>query len=134
MMMNDKKLIIAVDFDGTVLTHAYPSMGKDIGAIPVLKELVRQGHRLILYSMRSGITLNDAIMWFHKNDIPLFGVNYNPEQLAWTSSTKVYANIYIDDAALGCPLIRPSDGSRSYVDWTAVAIEFDIVINTPNEE
>lgn len=50
--------------------------------------------------------LQDAIDWFKKYDIPLFGVNEkkNPTQKDWTSSPKPYAHIYIDDAALGVPL------------------------------
>ena len=46
--------IIAVDFDGTVVTHAYPHIGNDIGAVPVLRELIGNGCRMILYTMRSG--------------------------------------------------------------------------------
>jgi hydroxymethylpyrimidine pyrophosphatase-like HAD family hydrolase len=45
--------IIAIDFDGTCVSHEYPLVGKDIGAIPVLKELMSNGHRLILFTMRS---------------------------------------------------------------------------------
>ena len=46
-------MYIAIDFDGTCVTHEYPNIGKDIGAIPVLKQLVKDGHKLILYTMRS---------------------------------------------------------------------------------
>ena len=49
-----KGAIIAIDFDGTVVTHAYPHMGMDAGAVPVLKELVANDCKLILYTMRSG--------------------------------------------------------------------------------
>lgn len=122
-------MIIAVDFDGTCVTHEFPSIGKDIGAVPVLKELVNNGHKLILLTMRSHKivkensvpidTLQDAIDWFKRNKIPLYGINENPNQERWTSSPKVYANIYIDDAALGTPLKYSKDGalSRPYVDW-----------------
>jgi hypothetical protein len=58
-------MIIAIDFDGTCVTHEYPYIGKDIGAVPVLKELVSSGHQLILFTMRSGKELNDAI-WYSK--------------------------------------------------------------------
>lgn len=44
--------LIAVDFDGTVVTHAYPEIGDDAGAVAVLKELTDNGCRLILYTMR----------------------------------------------------------------------------------
>ena len=46
-------MIIAVDFDGTCVTHEFPEVGRDIGAVPVLKELVEKGHKIILYTMRS---------------------------------------------------------------------------------
>ncbi len=113
-------MIIAVDFDGTVVSHEYPHIGEDIGAVPVLKELVAAGHKLILYTMRSGRLLDEARMWFERNGIELYAVNENPEQAGWTSSVKVYANLYIDDCALGCP-IRFADGiRRPFVDWPKV--------------
>ena len=114
-------LYIAVDFDGTCVTHDYPRVGKDIGAVPVLKKLTDSGHQLILNTMRSGDELADAVQWFIDNDIPLYGVNENPSQKSWTLSPKVYAHLYIDDAALGCPLKMDNAVSdRPFVDWDAV--------------
>ena len=113
-------MIIALDFDGTVVTHEYPYIGEDIGAVPVLKELVAAGHKLILFTMRSGKLLDDALAWFAQNGIELYAVNETPEQTSWTSSVKVHANMYIDDCALGCP-IRFEDGiRRPFVDWQKV--------------
>ena len=114
---------IAVDFDGTCVTHEYPKVGKDIGAVPVLKRLVKEGHQLILYTMRSRInsSLDDALQWFEKNEIKLYGIQTNPTQSEWTNSPKCYAQLYIDDAALGCPLRgRMVVGNRPYVDWNVV--------------
>ena len=115
-------MIIAVDFDGTVVSHEYPDVGKDIGAVPVLKKLVEHGHKLILLTMRSGPfgtserdTLGEAVDWFKKNGIELYGVNENPTQCLWTLSPKPFAHIYIDDSGLGCPLTK-----GGYVDWDAV--------------
>lgn len=113
-------MIIAVDFDGTCVTHDFPDVGGDIGAVPVLRKLIDQGHQLILYTMRSGSSLTDAVKWFLVNDIPLYGIQYNPEQAKWTSSNKCYAQLYIDDAALGCPLIEHGDDDRPFVDWVEV--------------
>ena len=105
-----------IDFDGTCIKHAFPKIGEDIGAVPVLKKLVAAGHKLILFTMRSndiietedGIKTNtylsDAIDWFKQNDIELYGVQKNPTQHMWTSSPKSHAEIMIDDSALGCPL------------------------------
>jgi hypothetical protein len=123
-------MIIAVDFDGTCVTHEFPKIGKEIGATEVLKELTGQGHKLILNTMRSddqkiGNLLTDAVNWFIERDIPLFGINKNPEQDSWTSSPKPYAHLYIDDAALGCPLIYSKDEwtfptPRPYADWEKI--------------
>lgn len=113
-------MIIAIDFDGTCVTHEYPKIGKDIGAVPILKKLVEKGHKLILFTMRSGKLLDEAVKWFEENDIELYGVNENPTQKEWTNSPKAYAQLYIDDAALGCPIKRDKNGSRAYVDWEII--------------
>lgn len=110
---------ICIDFDGTCVKHEFPEIGEDIGAVPVLKELTDKGHRLILFTMRSGEYLEAAVDWFKQNKIPLFGINKNPEQESWTQSPKAYGQIYIDDAALGCPLIY--EGGRPYVNWEVVS-------------
>jgi len=116
-------MYIAVDFDGTCVTHDYPEVGKDIGAAPVLRKLVDTGHKIILNTMRSGKELLDAEHWFKLNNISLFGSNINPTQKRWTDSPKVYANLYIDDAALGCPLKMDRNFSnRPYVDWEAIEV------------
>ena len=112
---------ICIDFDGTCVTHEYPNIGKDIGAIPILKKLVEKGHRLILFTMRSGKELREAVDWFEGNGIEWYGVNTNPTQSSWTNSPKAYGQLYIDDASLGCPLIYPPN-ERPYVDWEAVEI------------
>jgi hypothetical protein len=121
-------MIIAVDFDGTCVTHDFPEMGTDIGAAPVLRRLVESGHKLILNTMRSGEYLIEAESWFRRNNIPLWAVGKNPEQSRWTTSNKTYAHVYIDDAALGVPLIlAEGDGialPRAYVDWKAVEDAF----------
>ena len=113
-------MIIAIDFDGTCVTHEYPKVGRYIGAEPVLRDLVSCGHKLILWTMRSGEFLDDAVNWFRERDIPLFGVNSNPEQASWTKSPKAYAQLYIDDASLGTPMCEGLNGERPFVDWDAV--------------
>lgn len=114
-------MIIAIDFDGTCVKHEYPDVGDDVGAAPVIRKFVERGDKIILFTMRSGKELQDAVEWFSANLIPLFGVNGNPEQHTWTSSPKPYAHVYIDDAALGVPLIRPLGNGRTYVNWLRVA-------------
>lgn len=119
-----KKYTIAIDFDGTCVTHEFPEIGKDIGAVPILKALTEKGHKLILYTMRGKKgrdTMAEALAWFAERGIPLAGANINKSQFFWTDSQKVYANLYIDDAALGCPLKYDETLSdRPFVDWEVV--------------
>lgn len=116
---------INLDFDGTVVTHEFPLIGKDVGAVPVLRELVAAGWGLILFTMRSdtdkhGPVLTQAVEWFERHGIPLYGIQRNPTQDEWTSSPKSYAPLMIDDSALGCPLTMSEKSRRPYVDWPAV--------------
>ncbi len=112
--------IIAVDFDGTCVKNRYPYVGEDIGAAPILKKLVNSGHKLILLTMRDcGTVLRDALAWFKKNDIPLYGINLNPSQ-NWSDSRKVFAHYYIDDQNIGCPTKIEEKSELPYVDWEKV--------------
>lgn len=125
-----KKLTILVDFDGTVTTHEFPAIGKDIGAAPVLRELVAAGHQLILWTMRSNKYvgdsdgdlrtaepyLEDAIQWFKDRNIPLYGINTNPTQHTWSSSPKAYGTLCIDDINLGARLIKIAH-LKPFIDW-----------------
>jgi hypothetical protein len=114
-------MTINIDADGTCFTHEYPRIGQDIGAQKVLKKLTDNGHELILFTMRSGKELTDVINWFKQNNIPLYGIQTNPTQAAWTSSPKSLADLMIDDSALGCPLkYDPTISSRLFVDWNIV--------------
>jgi len=123
---------ILVDFDGTCTTHDFPNVGRDIGSVPVLKRLVEKGHKLILFTMRSHRpfinfngstrdTLDEAVQWFAENEIPLYGINVNPDQKNWTDSPKAFGQLLIDDIALGCPLIHNRKiHQRPFVDWGKV--------------
>ena len=130
-------MYICIDFDGTCVSHEFPNIGKDIGAIPVLKRLVENKHKLILFTMRSnmkdvksgdynihsqsGDYLDDAVEWFKSNNIPLYGINVNPSQTTWTKSPKAYGQLYIDDAALGAPLkFDINISERPFIDWEKV--------------
>lgn len=118
-------MIIGVDFDGTVVEHDYPRVGRDVpGAVEVLRELVAAGHHLILNTMRGrkgdyGDTLKHAEDWFAARGIPLFGVNVHPTQHMWTDSRKVHATRYVDDLAFGCPIMAESPRR---VDWAALRV------------
>lgn len=118
----EKSIIFAVDFDGTCVDHQYPNVGEDVpNAVTVLLGLVLGGHKIILYTMRSGPYLEEAVKWFDSHGIPLWGVNNNPEQHKWSASPKVFAHRYIDDAALGCPIVFQEKG-RPYVDWSRIGV------------
>lgn len=111
-------MTIAIDFDGTCVTDAYPNVGEDIGAAPVLLSLAARGHRLLLLTMRTGQLLRDAENWFRAYGISLYGVNRNPAQWHFSQSRKVYADLYIDDHALGAPLKSdPALSSKPFLDW-----------------
>jgi hypothetical protein len=114
--------IIAVDFDGTCVTHEYPEVGMDVPhAVEVLKRLNEADVKIIVWTMRCGDYLDkDAADWFAKRGIKVWSYNSNPAQKSWTESPKCYAQAYIDDAAVGCPLIYPADGGRPYVNWKKV--------------
>lgn len=118
-----KKLTIGVDFDGTIVTHLYPEIGRDIGAIPVLKKLVKAGHKLILITMRHGEELQQAVNYLEERGVALWAVNKNPTQHHWTQSPKIYAQVYIDDAALGAP-VRFDQGSKRFcIDWERAELQ-----------
>jgi hypothetical protein len=67
-----------------------------------------------------GNYLRDAVRYLEENGIQLYGVNMNPDQLEWTTSPKVYAHVYIDDSAFGCPLVQPRGFAGPCVDWKIV--------------
>ncbi len=124
-------MIIAFDFDGTVVDHRFPEIGPAVpGAMECLRALMEEDHKLILYTMRSDdptrdknkTTLTEAVAWLKQQRIRMWGVNVNPGQKHWSNSPKVYAELYIDDAALGIPKWRPAGFEMDCVDWDKVRI------------
>jgi hypothetical protein len=127
--------VICIGFDGCCVKDAYPRIGDEIGAVPVLRKLTETGHRLILSTVRCGIrrvnpkakhdkqhnrtVLKEALLWFDANNIPLWAVNTNPEQRGWSSSNKIHADLYIDNKTIGAPLISPFD-EKPFLDWNAI--------------
>jgi hypothetical protein len=95
---------IAVDFDGTIVDHEYPGIGKEkLFAFQTLKELEKLGARLILWTFRTGKVLDEAVEYCRKNGIEFYAVNKNyPEEIFdETVSRKIDADIYIDDKNIG---------------------------------
>lgn len=96
-------MTIAVDFDGTLVTHAYPEIGKPIPfAIETLKKLQAEGHQLILWSCREGKLLDDAIEYCRQRGLEFYAVNSNyPEDLPDVAQPrKLTAELFIDDRNL----------------------------------
>jgi len=115
------KKVVAVDFDGTIVTHEFPAIGYRVpNAVETLKRLNTAGVKVILWTMRSESHLDAAVAYCEERGIELWGVNRNPEQGSWTMSPKAYAHVYIDDAALGCPLLTSPVSVRPFVDWFTV--------------
>ena len=97
-------MIIAVDFDGTIVDHEYPEIGKPkLFAFETLKALQKQGHQLILWTYRSGDKLNDAVEFCKKNEVEFYAVNksYPEEVFDESISRKIIADVYIDDRNVG---------------------------------
>lgn len=95
---------IAVDFDGTIVDHEYPEIGKEkLFAFLTLKELEKKGARIILWTFRNGKELEDAVEFCKKNGVEFYAVNKNyPEEIFdETISRKIDADIYIDDKNAG---------------------------------
>lgn len=114
-------MFVCVDFDGTIVDHRYPDIGEPApGALHSLRGWAEKGAKLILFTMRSGAELAEAVAYLRGEGVDLFGVNENPTQKRWTESPKAYGHIYVDDAAFGCPKVHPTGFARPCVDWSIV--------------
>lgn len=97
-------LSIAVDFDGTIVENRFPEIGKPIlFAFESLRKLQEEGHRLILWTYRSGKRLDEAIDFCEKNGLKFYAINksYPEEDYDETISRKILADIFIDDRNIG---------------------------------
>ncbi|HOZ29828.1 MAG TPA: hypothetical protein PLL66_02830 [Bacteroidales bacterium] len=104
MEINNDILTIAVDFDGTIVEHKYPEIGQIIpGAFEVLRELREKGHRLILWTVRDGVELQEAVDFCLENGIIFYAVNesHPNEEYNKYLSRKIDADIFIDDRNIG---------------------------------
>ncbi|MBR5335982.1 MAG: hypothetical protein IKV23_06890 [Bacteroidaceae bacterium] len=112
-------MIIAVDFDGTIVEHKYPEIGQEIPfATTTLKMLIKERHRLILWTVRKGKELDAAVEWCRSRGVEFYAVNKNyPEENVDNGNgyCKVDADIFIDDRNLG-----------GLPDWGKI---YDMIIN-----
>ncbi len=95
---------IAVDFDGTIVEHKYPEIGKEqLFAFETLKQLIKQKHQVILWTYRAGRELDEAVEFCAENGVEFFAVNknYPEEHYDGSISRKIDADVYIDDRNLG---------------------------------
>ena len=98
-------MLIAVDFDGTIVEHRYPKIGKEIPfAIQTLKQLIQDGHRLILWTIRHGESLQAAVDWCKERGVEFYAINRDyaeQEDAQGDRSPKVKCDMYIDDRNVG---------------------------------
>ncbi len=103
-MLPKDPLIIAVDFDGTIVEDAYPQIGSPkLFAFETLKELAKDGHRLILWTYRNGERLQEAVDFCAKKGVEFYAVNknYPEEKFEGKVSRKINADLFIDDRNIG---------------------------------
>ncbi|MDO4208677.1 MAG: hypothetical protein Q4E44_03310 [bacterium] len=99
-------MIIAVDFDGTIVEHEYPKIGKEkIFATETLRQLINDGHRLILWTVREGDLLDEAVEWCRQRGVEFYAINKDfPEENTSKNqnySRKIKADVWIDDLNVG---------------------------------
>jgi hypothetical protein len=103
-MISDEALTIAVDFDGTIVEHDYPAIGKEmLFAFETLKALKKKGHKLILWTYRDGDLLQEAVDYCRENGVEFYAVNksYPEEKFVEGMSPKPNVDIFIDDRNIG---------------------------------
>ncbi|MGO3706375.1 MAG: BT0820 family HAD-type phosphatase [Mesonia hippocampi] len=99
-----KAKIIAIDFDGTIVEHKYPKIGKEmLFAFDTIKALEAKGHKLILWTYRTGKELQEAVEFCKRNGVTFFAINENyPKETTQDNySRKINADIFIDDRNIG---------------------------------
>ena len=124
-------MFIAIDFDGTIVKHRYPKIGEEIPfAIETLRQLTSEGHKLILWSVREGELLDEAVEWCRERGLEFYAVNGNYAEEQSTHehfSRKLKADLFIDDRNLG-----------GLPDWGTIyqmihhRLTWDDVINNPD--
>lgn len=101
-------MIIAVDFDGTIVEHKYPEIGKELPfATATLRQLIKDGHKLILWSVREGELLKEAVKWCEERGVRFYSVNADLDEDDCDQpqsphySRKIKADMFIDDRNIG---------------------------------
>jgi len=124
-MISEDSLTIAVDFDGTIVEHKYPDIGEEmLFAFDTLKALQKKGHKLILWTYRSGRRLAEAVDYCEENGLKFYAVNnsYPEEIMNDDISRKIDADLFIDDRNVGgfpgwghiYQTLHPNDGEYNH--------------------
>ena len=95
---------VAIDFDGTIVEHAYPEIGEEkLFAFETMREMQKKGFRLILWTYRTGSELEEAISYCREKGVEFYAVNknYPEEDFDDSVSRKIDADVYIDDKNIG---------------------------------
>jgi hypothetical protein len=103
-MTSKDNLLIAIDFDGTIVEDTYPNIGKpQLFAFETMKRLQNDGHRLILWTYRCGSKLDDAVAFCKQNGIEFYAINntFPNEEYDRKESRKIGADLFIDDRNIG---------------------------------
>ena len=111
-MLPNKHLIIAIDFDGTIVEDAYPKIGKPmIFAFETMRKLQSEGHRLILWTYRTEKKLKEAVDFCKQQGLEFYAINksYPEEEFDGKISRKIHATFFVDDRNIG-----------GFIGWTAV--------------
>ena len=116
------KLNFAIDFDNTCVSQIkHPAVGPDVPeAVETMKDLIKAGHKIFLWTVRSDDALELAVAWFEKNGIELSGINKKKGQRHYSTSPKMDADVFLDDKSFGCPLIQLDWMKKPCVDWRKV--------------
>ncbi len=110
--INNNSKTIAIDFDGTIVEHQYPRIGKEmLFAFATIKELQKKGHKLILHTYRTGALLDEAVEYCKQNGVEFYAVNKNYPEEVITDNTprKLNVDVFIDDRNVG-----------GFLGWSAV--------------
>jgi len=103
-LLSENSKVIAVDFDGTIVEHKYPAIGKEmLFAFATLKALQQKGHKLILWTIREGSLLDEALDYCRQNGVEFYAANknYPEERIEPGTSRKLNADLFIDDRNVG---------------------------------
>ncbi len=103
-MITEGSKTLAIDFDGTIVEHAFPKIGKEmLFAFDTMKALQKKGHKLVLWTFREGHLLEEAVQYCREKGVEFYAVNksYPEEQFDLSISRKIHADVFVDDRNIG---------------------------------